>query len=196
MCSRLGFKSKSNLTLSIAPFDLGQRVLGRDAGEGDGESGPGFRLAFEADLPAVGLDDPRSQIETQAGALSDLLGGEKRLENLVLQVAGDAAAVVSDFDGKEILPGIMVSLEEDLSLRREGISGVEQDIDQHPLQLIPIAVQWRKDLRQPGFNADLRAVSEFMLDELQGVLNQLNGLLFFPGLRGGVGVILQGADDL
>lgn len=89
----------------------------------------------------------------------------------------------------------MGSLDGDRSLLRDGIPGVEQEIDQHPLQLIPIAGQRREFRRQTGFNADLRMICEFMLDVLQGVLNQLVELLCFPGPGRGVGVMLQGADD-
>lgn len=46
----------------------------------------------------MSLDNPRSQIQTQAGALSDLFGGEERFENLFLQITGNPPAGVGDFD--------------------------------------------------------------------------------------------------
>src|SRR5215470_11715244 len=54
--------------------------------------------AVELDLAAVAADDLRGDGEAEPGALAALLGGEERIEDLVVELLGDAAAVVDDLD--------------------------------------------------------------------------------------------------
>src|SRR5580704_6710033 len=66
------------------------------AWQADGELGERPRLAFDRDRAAMLLgDDVVADRETQARALAGGLGGEERLEQLVLDLGRDAGAVVA-----------------------------------------------------------------------------------------------------
>lgn len=55
------------------------------------------------------VDDTLNDVETQAGAFTDLLGCEKRVENRVANIVGNARAGVDDFcqnEGKAIAVSI------------------------------------------------------------------------------------------
>src|SRR5262249_36513094 len=53
-------------------------------------------LAVDLDVAARLLDQPVDHAEAETGALADLLGGEERLEHLVHDGGGNAAAGVAD----------------------------------------------------------------------------------------------------
>src|ERR671921_1797578 len=61
----------------------------------------GFR--DDADVPAVSAnDDPVAHVQTETCALADIFGGEERLEDAILDLLGDAGAVVRDLDQQSI----------------------------------------------------------------------------------------------
>ena len=56
-------------------------------------------LRLDADVAAVVLrDDALDDVEAEAGAEPDRLGGEERLEDARLDVLGNAVAIVDDPD--------------------------------------------------------------------------------------------------
>src|SRR6187200_1845436 len=61
--------------------------------------GRGPWLGVEGDLPAVTIDDDApSDVEAEARALADILGGEERLEDAAGERRIDAVAGVGDVD--------------------------------------------------------------------------------------------------
>src|SRR5581483_3816424 len=58
------------------------------------------RIALDADLAAVVLDDAVAHRKPEAGALAHVLGGEERIEHLADVLGGDAGAVVFEFDAQ------------------------------------------------------------------------------------------------
>lgn len=50
----------------------------------DHESGALIRDALEGEAPAMFPDDFMTEVKTEAGSLTNLLGGEKRLKNIFL----------------------------------------------------------------------------------------------------------------
>ncbi len=62
------------------------------------------RFAVDVDESVVLLDDAVDRGQTQAGALADILGGEKRLEDMIQRLFVHAAAVVADGQ-QDILAG-------------------------------------------------------------------------------------------
>ena len=60
----------------------------------------------DLDRPAVPLDDdPAGDVEPEAGALADVLGGEERLEDPAGHVLGDAGSGVADLDDHAVAVG-------------------------------------------------------------------------------------------
>ena len=47
-------------------------------------------------------DDPAGQVQAEAGALAERLGGEERIEDVLDDVRGDAGAVVADLDANHL----------------------------------------------------------------------------------------------
>src|SRR6266852_7927317 len=83
------------------------------------------------------LDDAVADAQTKAGSFSDLLGGEKGIENAVRM--GDAVAIVAERDFQSIA-GLG---RRDLDARRatygvHGVVGVVEDIEKDLLQLMRV----------------------------------------------------------
>src|SRR5829696_9622443 len=57
----------------------------------------------DADIPTVSADDdPVAHVQTETCALADILGGEERLEDALLDLLGYAGSVVRDLDQQSI----------------------------------------------------------------------------------------------
>ncbi len=74
-------------------------------GQGDYEDGASFWAgvcpASEADVAAKFADDALADPEAEAGSLG-LFRGEKRFEDFLAQLLGDAGAVVRDTDARSL----------------------------------------------------------------------------------------------
>ena len=60
-------------------------------------------LGLEGDVAAVVAHDAAHDVEAEAGSFADRLGGEKRLEDVVLNLGRDAGSVVDHFDAQFIV---------------------------------------------------------------------------------------------
>src|SRR5690242_15241735 len=93
----------------------------------------------ELDLAAVVGDDPVGDGEAQAGAA--LFGGVEGGEDAVQRLERDAASCVGDLDADgvpavELAPG---DLYRQLTPAPHGIEGVQQDVDEDLLELLPVS---------------------------------------------------------
>ena len=64
------------------------------------------RFAVYPDVPAMLLDDAVARRQPQAGALAQLLGGEERLEEMLLRVSGLMPVPVSLTRQHDYAPGV------------------------------------------------------------------------------------------
>ncbi len=111
--SRMGSSSSTTSTSSSWPrgsWDCSCRRIfrGRRAGAGGKinlEDGALARLAVAGDEAAVALDDGQGGGQAQPGALAQLLGGEERLENPLLDFPGHSRPGVLHADD-DIGPGL------------------------------------------------------------------------------------------
>ena len=113
-------------TASSGAVDLGERK--RDAKLGSA------RARLDLDLAVVVADQAPDDVEAQAGALPDRLGGEERIEDALADLGRDAGSVVDDADD-DALP---------LAVRRHldaaGIrDGIERVVDQVRPDLVELA---------------------------------------------------------
>src|SRR6185369_8009649 len=95
-----------------------------DADLETGLAGP----AGDRDLASMQGHDPLDDGQAQSCAL--FLGGEKRVEDLGLDVLGDALAVVDHGHPQEILL-VEIGLDGDGALPVDGLDGVEDEVQEH-----------------------------------------------------------------
>src|SRR5205807_10444109 len=62
---------------------------------------PGHRVELDRAAESLG-DDPACRVETEPGALADVLGGEERVENPIADLVRDPGAVVDDVDSRTV----------------------------------------------------------------------------------------------
>src|SRR5579883_1669274 len=117
-------------------------------GEGEDEGAAAAGRALEGDGAAVLVDDDRAgDREALAGAAADFAGGEIRLEDLRLQLVGDAAAGVAhrDADGVLLAPGLDPDPAEGAAAGvgdREG--GVDDQLEEHLAEVADVAGDQRQ----------------------------------------------------
>ena len=124
---------------------------------------PVARLAVDIDEAVVLLDDAVNRGQPQAGAFAHLLGGEKRLEQIVQGLMIHAAAVVADGQqhiiagDKARVMGAVVLVESDVARFdgdfasvRDGVPGVDAEVGQDLVDLRWVDLDLRQVLaRQP-----------------------------------------------
>src|SRR5688572_14742418 len=92
------------------------------AWEADADDGvPRFRGDHDLTMVAVG-DDPPRDVETEPGALADVLGREERLERTRLHLGRHAGTVICDLDHHEL--GFGASRDPDRAVPIDGVDGV------------------------------------------------------------------------
>ena len=87
--------------------------------------------------------------QAESGPLAHFLGGEERVEDLRLQVVGNAGAIVVDFEHDRFLPRVVPRPHHERAASVRGkhrLFGIHDQIQQHLLDLMAIG----EDLRQPG----------------------------------------------
>src|SRR4051794_13892597 len=167
MVSAMSTTSSTTSTLSLRTGRL--RVNGPE----DGHRGPLALGAGQVDLAAVVADDAGDDGEAEAGPLAPLLGGEERVEDGVQVLEGDPAALVDDLE-RDLGAGPAGAQPEQAS-GVGGVAGVEQQVDQHLLQLIGVGGQGGQIRRQlrlepqaPRLELPLQELAGPAHDALQG----------------------------
>ena len=128
--------------------------------EAQAEGRPTARCALDVDGSAVILDDAVADAGAQAGALAHFLGGEKRLEELALDMLGHAVARVDDLDDDAAAVGARADGDAPVARDRRAparalfvdrVDGVADQVHEDLLQ--PVVI--RQDRRQVGGEIEL-----------------------------------------
>ena len=123
-----------DLRLAVARSGEDAPLLRRDAQDDRGA----FALAAaQRYRPGMFGDDVVDHGQAQAGAFAGLLGGKEGLEYVVLQLLGNAVAVVAYHHLDEIAVGAPRHL--DTVTRMRGVAGVGEQIDEHLNHALPFA---------------------------------------------------------
>src|SRR5258708_13714120 len=125
-------------------------------------------LGDHVDLASMRGDDLVRDMETQARSGADLLGGEEGLEDLPHVLRRDAPARISDPDA-----GLLVldpGAEMDVALLRNGLAGIDQQIDEDLLEALPVA-RHRRQL--PVVLVNRRLVLDLIPADAERVLEAL-----------------------
>ena len=102
------------------------------------------------DRAVMALHDAAGDVEAEARALADVLGREKRIEDAVRDVRGNARPVVDDpHDDLALDSG---GLDADVSAGR-GVDGVVEEVRPHLVELAAVALDCRQMLRDPTSTA-------------------------------------------
>ena len=105
------------------------------------------RAAFEIELPAHYRDQLATDRQSQPGATvvagAVVLRLDEGFENLLLQLRRDPLAGIDDFEAAIDMPvsGFAADTQRDRASARRELDGVEQQIQQHLRQSLPIAVE-------------------------------------------------------
>ena len=131
--------------------------------------------------------DPAHRFETQPGSLPHSLGGEERLENMVLHFRRDARSIVGDFDQQAI--DLARRADTQLALSLHGVDGV---VDQVGPDLVQVAAA-RADLRQGAVEIELHrdAVFQPVTEHQQRAFEALVDVHFLIGPLVHVGVLFN-----
>ena len=95
------------------------------------------------------LHDRVGDRQPEAGALADLLRREERIEDLRLQLVGNARAVVVDLEHHRFLLGVVPGANDEHAAavgREHRLLGVDDQVEQHLLDLVAVG----EHLRQAG----------------------------------------------
>src|SRR5881394_820875 len=117
----------------------------------DAKDRPLARVSFEIQPPSMAIDNPRRDRQTQAGP--SLPGAEKRIEQSPLDFRANAGSVVFDFDDGDFGLGSLEnaasvsSPQRDETVAADALSRILNQIDQHLLELLRIAVEAHLPLR-------------------------------------------------
>src|SRR5262245_31084025 len=115
----------------------------------DEEGGAGRVLRLQSNASTMLLDDGVGNGQSQTGALAYFLRREERIEDFRLQVVGDSRAVVVDLELDRLVPGVVPGADDDGSaavVREHGLLGVDDQVEQHLLDLMAVG----EDLRKSG----------------------------------------------
>jgi len=128
----------------------------------------GDRTRLEPDAPAVFLDDGVGDREAQTGALAHFLRREERVEDAALLLDRNARTIVIDLEHGGAAIGIMRRAHDDGAPAigaNARLFGVDQQVEQHLLDLVAIGEHFRQTVRQGLDHLD---VADFLLVGPQG----------------------------
>ena len=127
-------------------------------------------LAVDPDMPARLLDEAVDHAQPEARALADFLGGEERLEHLVLHLLGHAGAGVADGKhhigaGPHVGIGLRVGfvehdvarLQQQLAAVRHRVAGVDRHVEHGVRKLRGVDMGGRHFLLEDRVDLDLLA---------------------------------------
>ena len=95
------------------------------------------------------LDDRVRDRQAETGPFADFLRREKRIEDLRLQLVGNARAVVVDLEDDGFMLDVVPRADDQHAAavcREHRLLGVDDEVEQHLLHLMAVG----KDLRQAG----------------------------------------------
>src|SRR5271157_594120 len=99
------------------------------------------RRRLDLDLAAVAANDFVGDRKAKAGAFSDALGGKKRIEDPIDHLRRDATTVI--LDAEHHLVALAPHHHADRTLPLDRLAGIQDQIDQHLLDLLRRAVDAR-----------------------------------------------------
>ena len=118
------------------------------------------RTRLEPDAPAVLLHDRVGHGQPETGALADLLRREERIEDLRLQLVGNARPVVVDFEHDRFLIRVVPRAHDERSPRpladEHRLLGVDDQVQQHLLHLVAVGEDLRQARRERVDDGDVR----------------------------------------
>ena len=132
--------------------------------------------AVDADPAVMGFDDVAAHREPQAGAalaagVRTFFGGEERIENLRQHFRRNAAAVVAHHQVDHVVLGVVQQLDQQPAAVGHRLPGVDQQVQQHLLNLVAVDVGLR-DRLDLLFDRDAILV-HLAFEQQQRVLDQL-----------------------
>ena len=100
------------------------------AGQVDQKSRAPLRLTLDGDIALVALEYRMHDRQAQARALARLLGGEKRVEDILEVLLGDADSGIAKFD-PDLRGVVSLGANPELSAPGHGLNGVGNQVQKH-----------------------------------------------------------------
>src|SRR5262245_12185993 len=91
----------------------------------------------------MSLDDLPAGRKPKAGATHPAFGAVKRLENSRQLIGGNSAAGVANYEVNHIARGVVFQANDDAAAIGHGLASVDQQIEQHLLNLISLRLNFR-----------------------------------------------------
>ena len=127
-------------------------------GELHDERGTAVPRRVHADRPTVLLRDGVRDRQPQTRTRADLLRREKRVENLALDIRGHARAVVAHLERHGVVPGVVPCADSERAAvvgGAHGLLGVDDQVQQHLLDLMGVGEDLRQGRGQRGHDLDI-----------------------------------------